>query len=77
VINAKVLVVKNTSFPCLYILFFHIFLVLLNGILDFIGPINLASSIGHVYILTTIDYLTKWVEVVPLRHARDEQVIHF
>jgi hypothetical protein len=45
--------------------------------LDFIGPINPPSSTGHIFILTTTDYFTKWTEVVPLRHTHDEQVISF
>jgi transposase InsO family protein len=44
--------------------------------LDFIDPINPPSSIGHIFILTTIDYFTKWIEVVPLKNAHDEQVIN-
>jgi hypothetical protein len=45
--------------------------------LDFIGLINPLSSVGQIFILTTTDYFTKWTEVVPLRHAQDEQVISF
>jgi hypothetical protein len=45
--------------------------------LEFIVPINPSSSAGQVFILTTIDYFTKWVEVVPLKHSQDEQVISF
>ena len=45
--------------------------------LDFIGLINPPSSAGHVFILTTTDYFTKWTEVVPLKHSQDEQVIYF
>lgn len=45
--------------------------------LDLIGPSNSPSSTGHIFILTTIDYFTKWIEVVPLKHAQDEQVIYF
>jgi hypothetical protein len=45
--------------------------------LDFIGPINPPSSAGHVFILTTTDYFTKWTKVVPLKNAQDEQVINF
>ena len=44
--------------------------------LDFIGPINPPSFTGHIFIFTTIDYFTKWTEVVPLRHTHDEQVIY-
>jgi transposase InsO family protein len=45
--------------------------------LDFVGPINPSSSAGQVFILTFTDYFTKWVEVVPLKHSTDEQVISF
>jgi hypothetical protein len=45
--------------------------------LDFIGPINPPSSAGQVFILTATDYFTKWVEVVPLKHSTDDQVISF
>jgi hypothetical protein len=45
--------------------------------LDFIGPINPPSSIGHIFILTTTDYFTKWTEVVSLTYVQDEQVISF
>jgi hypothetical protein len=42
--------------------------------LDFIGVINPPSSAGHIFILTTTYYFTKWFEVVPLKHDQDEQV---
>jgi hypothetical protein len=45
--------------------------------LDFIGPINPMSSTRHIFILTTNDYFTKWIEVVPLRHNQDENLISF
>jgi hypothetical protein len=45
--------------------------------LEFIGPINTPSSAGHIFILTTTDYFTKWTKVVPLRHTLDEQVVSF
>jgi hypothetical protein len=45
--------------------------------LDFIGPINPPSSAGQVFILTAIDYFTKWDEVVLLKHLIDDQVISF
>ena len=32
--------------------------------LDFIGPINPKSSVGHTHILTTIEYFNKWVEAI-------------
>ncbi len=34
---------------------------------DLVGPLP-ASSEGHVYLLTTIDRSTGWVEAVPLRN---------
>jgi hypothetical protein len=45
--------------------------------LDFIGPINPLSFAGHIFILTSIDYFTKWTKVVPLRYSHDENVISF
>jgi len=45
--------------------------------LDFIGRINPPSLAGHIFILTTIDYFSKWSEVIALQNARDEQVINF
>jgi hypothetical protein len=45
--------------------------------LDFIGPINPPYLVGKAFILTSIDYFTKWVEVVPLKHLQDEQLIYF
>jgi hypothetical protein len=36
--------------------------------LDFIGPINPPSSAGKFFILTAIDYFTKWTEFVPLKN---------
>ena len=35
--------------------------------LDFVGPINPPSSIGHRYTVMAIDYMMKWAEVVPLK----------
>jgi hypothetical protein len=37
--------------------------------LDFISPINPPSYVGHVFVLTTTNYFTKWIEVVPLKNA--------
>ena len=37
--------------------------------IDFIGPLNPPSSVGHSYILTTTNYFTKWVEENPTRKA--------
>jgi hypothetical protein len=45
--------------------------------LEFIGPINPPSSIGHIFILTSTDYFTKWTEVVSLINEQDEEVIYF
>ena len=43
--------------------------------LDFIGEINPHSSAQHRWILTAIDYFTKWVEAIPTRKATDSVVI--
>jgi transposase InsO family protein len=45
--------------------------------LDFIGEINPHSSAQHKWILTAIDYITKWVEAIPTKRAIDSMVIDF
>jgi hypothetical protein len=45
--------------------------------LDFIGEVHTSSSGQHKWILTTTDYFTKWIEVVPSRKATDVVIIKF
>lgn len=45
--------------------------------INFIGPINPSSSVRHIYILTTIDYFTKWVEEIPTKKANSQVVCNF
>ena len=45
--------------------------------LDFIGEIHPASSGQHRWILTTIDYFTKWIEVIPTRNTSRKVIIGF
>jgi hypothetical protein len=45
--------------------------------LDFIGPINLKSSKGNMYILTATDYFKKWPEVVVMKKFDVEELIGF
>ncbi|XP_059078205.1 uncharacterized protein LOC131043644 [Cryptomeria japonica] len=45
--------------------------------LDFVGPVNPSSSVGHMYILTAIDYFTKWVEAIPTKQATSAIIIDF
>jgi hypothetical protein len=45
--------------------------------LDFIGEIHPASSKGHRFILVATNYLTKWIEAVPLRNMTHQEVISF
>lgn len=45
--------------------------------MDFIGPINPPSSIGHRYILTIIDYFTRWTEDLACKKCTSEEVINF
>ncbi|KAA0062641.1 uncharacterized protein E5676_scaffold2044G00110 [Cucumis melo var. makuwa] len=41
------------------------------------SPITLKSSARHSYILVATDYLSKWIEVIPLREAKKENVADF
>jgi transposase InsO family protein len=45
--------------------------------LDFIGEIHPPSSGQHKWILTTTDYFTKWIEVVPTKQAIDVVIVKF
>ena len=45
--------------------------------LDFIGEIHPPSIGQHKWILTTTDYFTQWIEVVPMRNATDTIIIKF
>jgi hypothetical protein len=45
--------------------------------LDFIGEIHPPSLGQHRWILTAMDYFTKWIEVVPSRQAIDSVIIKF
>ena len=45
--------------------------------LDFIGEINHVSSGKHRWILTAIDFFTKWVEAVPTRRATNDVITDF
>lgn len=42
--------------------------------IDLVGPIHPPSESGHRYILTLVDYATRYPEAVPLRHIRTEDV---
>jgi hypothetical protein len=44
--------------------------------IDFVGPINPPSN-QFKYILVCIDYLTKWVEVEPLKNIQEKRVVEF
>ena len=43
--------------------------------IDFMGPFP--SSFGYIYILVGVDYVSKWVEVVPSRIANHRVVLKF
>ena len=45
--------------------------------LDFIGPINLASNVGHQYIIATTNYFTKWLEAKPKKTTTSKVVCEF
>ena len=43
--------------------------------IDFIGPFS--PSFGFVYILVTVDYVSKWIEAIPSRNNDYKTVIKF
>ena len=43
--------------------------------IDFMGPFP--SSLGYLYILVGVDYVSKWVEAVPCRAANHRVVLKF
>ncbi|XP_059070529.1 uncharacterized protein LOC131860171 [Cryptomeria japonica] len=45
--------------------------------LDFIGPVNPTSSVGHMHILNVTDYFTKWVEAISTKQATSTMIIDF
>ena len=45
--------------------------------LDFIGEINLVSSVQHRWILTATYYFPKWIEVIPTMQGIDTVIIEF
>ena len=45
--------------------------------MDLIGKIYPTSPKGHNFILVAIDHISKWVEVVPLKKAKQKDVIQF
>ncbi|KAH9322461.1 hypothetical protein KI387_017100, partial [Taxus chinensis] len=45
--------------------------------LDFIGMINLPSSTGHKWVLTAMDYFTRWTEAVTLKESTDSVILEF
>lgn len=45
--------------------------------LDFIGEIHPASSAQHKWILTTIDYFTKWIQATPSTLGTNDIIIKF
>jgi len=45
--------------------------------IDVVGPISPPSSKGHRFILSIIDYSSKWAEAIPLREVKTSDVIKF
>ncbi|XP_020084900.1 uncharacterized protein LOC109707778 [Ananas comosus] len=44
---------------------------------DVIGPINPPSSRGHKFILAATDYFSRWVEAIPLREVKADDIVKF
>jgi hypothetical protein len=45
--------------------------------MDMIGKINPSSSKGHQWILAITDYVTKWVDAIPMKSIAMKDVIKF
>ena len=45
--------------------------------LDIVGEINPNSSKLHKYILSAIDYFSRWTKAIPLKSINDNEVIQF
>ena len=45
--------------------------------MDVIGPIEMAASNGHRFILVSIDYFTKWVEATSYKSVTKKVVADF
>ena len=45
--------------------------------LDFIGPVNFLSSIGHTFILTNNNYYMRWTEEKTFRNCKAKMVTKF
>jgi hypothetical protein len=45
--------------------------------IDLIGQINPPSSKGHKFVLSAIDYFTKWVEAIQLKKVTSENMVEF
>ena len=45
--------------------------------IDIVGPINPPSSMQHKYVITAMDYFTRWAEAAPLRVVNTSQVVLF
>ena len=45
--------------------------------LDVIGPLTPKYSAGHLYILVTTDYFSKWAKEIALKEVKKENVVDF
>jgi len=45
--------------------------------IDVIGPISLSSTRGHQFILTIIDYFSKYAEATPLIKVKTSNIVNF
>lgn len=45
--------------------------------IDLIGMINTHYREGHKFIIIAIEYITKWIEAIPMKSITQEKVIAF
>lgn len=74
--SVKQLLKEKRNTPCHYSLS-QLRVYLKKRCLDIIGEITPNSSQLHKYILTAMNYFTRWIEAIPLKQVNENQVISF
>jgi len=46
-------------------------------VIDFVGPIKPQGKMGACYIITAIEYPTRWAEALPVKHCTTATAVKF